>query len=55
FDAYTLKHINDRVKYPTFMSFLSTSRIDFVWTSPELAFNFTTCNTEPVLPQVSDH
>ncbi|CAI2200770.1 14310_t:CDS:1, partial [Funneliformis geosporum] len=55
FDAFTLKHSNDRVNYPTFTSSSSSSRIDFVWTSTELAFNFFDCNTESVLQQISDH
>ena len=55
FDSCSLHYNHDRFKHPTFRSTTSTSRIDFVWASSELAYNFTNLRIEPVLQQVSDH
>ncbi|CAI2202135.1 5011_t:CDS:1, partial [Funneliformis geosporum] len=55
FDTFTVKYNQLRVAHPTHRSTKSNSRIDFIWSSGDVISNFTHCDTEDVLPFISDH
>ncbi|CAI2193234.1 2221_t:CDS:1, partial [Funneliformis geosporum] len=49
------KYDQHRAAYPTHHSTNSNSRIDFIWSSGDVISNFNFCDTEEVLPSISDH
>ncbi|CAI2199250.1 9350_t:CDS:2, partial [Funneliformis geosporum] len=55
FDTFTVKYDSQRSDYPTHQGPMSSSRIDYVWSSVDVISNFIGCETVQLASTLTDH